>query len=243
MNKTVYRYYLFALALIIGFITAVQFKANLTYQGIITIPKLLDLQNEIQNIEKENNKIRGSLNESTLKLAEYRASIKNTGSAFSTMEQELIKMRNYSNFEKVQGPGIIITLNDSQKEIAEDESVMWYLIHDLDILEIVNELRIAGAEAIAINEERVISTTNIRCGGPTINIDGKRHAVPFVIKAIGDPKMLEASMLAPESYIKLYLEYSGIEVDVQKAEKLIIKGYEGNIKTRYQRKAEGGEAK
>jgi uncharacterized protein YlxW (UPF0749 family) len=238
-----YRYYLFALALILGFITTVQFKSNLTYQGIITIPKLLDLQNEIQNMEKENNKIRESLNENTMKLAEYRSSIENTGSAFSTMEQELVKTRNYSDLEKVQGPGIIITLNDSQEEIGEDESVMWYLIHDLDILEIVNELRSAGAEAIAINEERVISTTSIRCGGPTINIDGKRHAVPFIVKAIGDPKKLEASMLAPESYIKLYLEYSGIEVNVQKAEKLIIKGYDSNLKTKFQRKAEGGEAK
>lgn len=243
MNKTVYRNYLFVLALILGFITTVQFKSNLTYQGIITIPKLLDLQHEIQNMEKENDKIRESLNESTMKLAEYRSSIENTGSAFSTMEQELIRTRNYSDLEKVQGPGIIITLNDSQREIGEDESVMWYLIHDLDILEIVNELRSAGAEAIAINEERVISTTSIRCGGPTINIDGKRHAVPFIVKAIGDPKKLEASMLAPESYIKLYLEYSGIEVNVQKAEKLIIKGYDSNIKAKYQRKAEGGEAK
>lgn len=243
MNKTVYKYYLFALALIIGFLTMVQFKSNVTYQGIITIPKLLDLQNEIRNMEKENNKIRESLNDDAIKLAEYRASIEKTGSAFSTMEQELQRMRNYSDFEKVQGPGIIITLNDSQKEIGEDESVMWYLIHDLDILEIVNELRIAGAEAISINEERVVATTNIRCGGPTINIDGKRHAVPFIIKAIGDPKKLEASMLAPDSYIKLYLEYSGIEVDVQKVEKVIIKGYDGDIKTKFQRKAEGGEAK
>lgn len=243
MNKNVYRFYLFALAIIIGFITTVQFKSNLTYQGIITIPKLLDLQNEIESIKKENNLIRQSLNESTIRLAEYRSSVETTGSAFSTMEQELIKMRNYSEYQKVQGPGIIISLNDSQEEIGEDDSVMWYLIHDLDILEIVNELRSAGAEAIAINEERVISTTSIRCGGPTINIDGKRHAAPFVIKAIGDPKRLEASMLAPESYIKLYLEYSGIQVNVQKAEKLIIKGHDESVKTKYMRKAEGGEAK
>jgi len=243
MDKNVYKRYLFILALIIGFLTTIQFKTNLTYQGIITIPKLLDLQNEISSIEKENNMIRQSLNESAIKLAEYRSSIYNTGSAFSTMEQELIKVRSISDYVKVQGPGIIITLNDSKWELNEGESVMWYLIHDIDILEIVNELRIAGAEAISINDERVTATTNIRCGGPTINIDGKRHTVPFVIKAIGDPKKLEASMLAPESYIKLYLEISGIEADVQKAENIIIKGYDGPVKTKYQRKAEGGEAK
>ncbi|MGE5632995.1 MAG: DUF881 domain-containing protein [Caulobacteraceae bacterium] len=242
MNKTVLRYYLFALAVIIGFITTVQFKTNVTYQGIITIPKLLDLQNELNNVEKENKKLNESISEDIAQLAEYKTSIENTGSVYSNMQDELAKMQNYSDYEKVQGPGVIITLNDSQQEIAEDQNVLWYLIHDIDILEIVNELRIAGAEAISINEERVTATTNIRCGGPTINIDGKRHAVPFVIKAIGDPKTLEASLLAPESYIDI-MEYSGIMVDVQKAEKIIIKGYDGENKLKYQRKAEGGEAK
>jgi uncharacterized protein YlxW (UPF0749 family) len=143
----------------------------------------------------------------------------------------------------VKGPGIIMTLNDSKQEVSEGEDIAWYLIHDIDILEIVNELRIAGAEAISINGERVTSTTSIRCGGPTINIDGKRHAVPFVIEAIGDPKVLEASAIAPESYIELYMEFSGIEVEIQKVENLTIDGYKGVNKTRHLRKSEGGEAK
>ncbi|MHB1392288.1 MAG: DUF881 domain-containing protein [Clostridia bacterium] len=243
MNRKVFIYYLFALAVIIGFITTVQFKANTTYQGIVTIPKLLDLQNEIKNVEVENKQFNESISEQAERLAEYKAGVESTGSIFGLMQNELERIRNYSDYEKVQGPGIIITLNDSQQEIAEGEDVAWYLIHDIDILEIVNELRMAGAEAIAINDERVTSSTSIRCGGPTINIDGKRHAVPFVIKAIGDPKALEASALAPESYIDLYMSYSGIQVEIQKVEKLIIKGYEGRNKLRYQRKTEGGEAK
>ncbi len=243
MNRKIFVYYLFALAVIIGFITTVQFKANITYQGIVTIPKLLDLQNEIKNVEAENKQLNESISEQAQKLAEYKTGVESTGSIFGIMQNELERIRNYSNYEKVEGTGVIITLNDSQQEIAEGEDIAWYLIHDIDILEIVNELRMAGAEAIAINDERVTASTSIRCGGPTINIDGKRHAVPFVIKAIGDPKTLEASALAPESYIELYMSYSGIQVEIQKVEKLIIKGYEGRNKLRYQRKAEGGEAK
>lgn len=243
MNRKVFVYYLFALAVIVGFITSVQLKSDDTYQGIVTIPKLLDLQNEIKNMEMENKQLNESISEQAIKLAEYKSSVDSTGSAYGIMQNELEKLRNYSDYEKVEGPGIIITMNDSQQEIAEGEDVAWYLIHDIDVLEVVNDLRIAGAEAIAINDERVTATTSIRCGGPTINIDGKRHAVPFVIKAIGDPKTLEASVLAPESYIELYMSYSGIEVEVQEVEKLIIKGYEGRNKLRYQRKAEGGEAK
>ena len=243
MDRKMYRYYLFILAALIGFITTVQFKSNVTYQGIVTIPKILDLQNEIKNVEVENKKLNDSISEQALRLAEYRTSVEKTGSAFGIMQDELSKVRNYSDYSKVQGPGIIMTLNDSQQEVAEGEDIAWYLIHDIDILEIVNELRMAGAEAISINGERVTSTTSIRCGGPTIMIDGKRHAVPFVIQAIGDPKALEASALAPESYIELYMAYSGIQVEIQKVEKLIISGYYGKNKLSYQRKTEGGEAK
>lgn len=243
MNRKIHVYYLFILAAIIGFITIVQFKSNITYQGIVTIPKLLDLQNEINNVEAENKQLNESISEQALKLALYKAGVESTGSAFGTMQNELGKARTHANYNRVQGPGIIITLNDSEQEVAEGEDVAWYLIHDIDVLEIVNELRTAGAEAISINGERVTATTSIRCGGPTINIDGKRHAVPFVIKAIGDPKTLEASALAPESYIELYMGYSGIQVEIQKVEKLVIDGYKGRNKLLYQRKAEGGEAK
>jgi len=243
MNRKAYVYYLFVLAAIIGFITSVQLKSNITYQGIVTIPKLLELQNEIKNFEAENKQLTDSIGEQALKLTEYKAGVESTGSAFGNMKNELVKMTNYSNYASVHGPGIIITLNDSQQEIAEGEDIAWYLIHDIDILEIVNELRTAGAEAISINGERVTATTSIRCGGPTINIDGKRHAVPFVIKAIGDPKALEASAIAPESYIELYMSYSGIQVKIQRVERLTINGYDGKYKVRYQRKTEGGGAK
>lgn len=242
MNRKVYIYYLFIMAMIIGFITSVQLKSNITYQGIVTIPKLLDLQNEIHNVEVENKQLKDSIREEAMRLSEYKASVENTGSAFGIMQNELEKAMNYSNYYRVQGPGIIMTMNDSQQEIAEGEDIAWYLIHDIDILEIVNELKMAGAEAISINGERVTPTTSIRCGGPIINIDGKRHTVPFIIKAIGDPKALEASALAPESYIELYMEYTGIQVEIQKVEKLIIDGYDGRSKLKYLRKTEGGEA-
>ncbi len=243
MNRKAYRYYLFILAAIVGFITAVQLKSNITYQGIITIPKLLDLQNEIRNVESENKQLNDSIREQAMRLAGYKAEVEDTGSAFGVMRNELEKARDYSNYSAVQGPGIIMTLNDSQQEVTEGGDIAWYLIHDLDILEIINELKIAGAEAISINDERVTSTTGIRCGGPTINIDGKRHTVPFVIKAIGDPKVLEASALAPESYIELYMEYTGIQVDIKKAENLTISGYSGRSKLVHQRKTEDGGEK
>jgi len=63
-----------------------------------------------------------------------------------------------------------------------------------DLLKLVNELNAAGAEAIAINDERIIATTEIRNAGNYIVINTNRYSAPFEIKAIGNPDTLEAAL-------------------------------------------------
>lgn len=235
-------YYLLAIAIFFGFLITIQLKSNITSQGIVTIQRLLDMEKDVENVEIEIKNLQKSFVEAKEKLNEYEINLSESGSIYSSMVDELNKMRNYAGLEKVEGPGIIITLNDSVENLENVENPELYLIHDIDVLEIVNELRAAGAEAISINNERVIGTTNIRCGGPTINIDGRRHATPFIIKAIGDPKVLEASALAPDSYID-WMEYNGISVEVGKVEHLTINGYKNELKIHYQKSNEDGGEK
>jgi uncharacterized protein YlxW (UPF0749 family) len=67
----------------------------------------------------------------------------------------------------------------------------YFIVHDSDMLHVINELRGAGAEAIAINGTRIMATSRISCGGPTINVGkSERFTPPFVIHAIGDPDAL-----------------------------------------------------
>ncbi len=242
MNKSWIKYYLFLIAVLMGFMLSMQFKTNRTHEGIVTIPKLLEMQNEINKLKNELKQLSEASDEVIRKYAEYKVSIEETGSIVKSMESELVKIRNYSAYAKVEGPGIIITMNDSDWKLQEGESSDLYVIHDIDVLEVINELKAAGAEAITINDERITGLSNIRCGGPTINIDGKRHAVPFVIKAIGDPKKLEATILAPDSYVDL-MEYSGIRVEIAKVEKVTMEGYDIRKDFKYAKKAESGEAK
>lgn len=58
----------------------------------------------------------------------------------------------------------------------------------------LNELKISGAQAIAINGQRVLASSYIRCNGPVITIDGTQHPAPFVIEAVGDSDTLMASL-------------------------------------------------
>ncbi len=242
MKKASFNIYLLISALLFGFAITIVFKANLSFEGIVTIQKLVEMEKEIKNSTIENNNLVKSNLEVLERVKEYENGRENTGSVLNPMKKELKGMQMIAGLKPTSGPGIIIVLNDSDQEAGVNDNLDWFLIHDIDVLEVVNELRASGAEEISINDERVMPNTSIRCGGPTILIDGKRHATPYVIKAIGDPKALEASVLAPDSYIDL-LEYNGIRVSVQKVEKLVINPYIGPDKQKYLKMVEDGETK
>ena len=74
------------------------------------------------------------------------------------------------------------------------------MVHDSDILLILNDLFAAGAEAVSLNGHRIVSTSAVSCGGYIVHVNGIPEAKPFRIQAIGDPATLSAAMLSPNSY-------------------------------------------
>ena len=83
----------------------------------------------------------------------------------SAVAEELQKLRILSGLTSLSGPGIVLTLDDSKLKGNEDAPADMYLIHYEDLLLVVNELFAAGAEAVSINGQRIITTSEIRCAG------------------------------------------------------------------------------
>ena len=110
----------------------------------------------------------------------------------------------------VHGEGIIINIKDGND-----------LIHQEDIVILLDELKNAGAEAISVNEQRIISNTYVYCDGSVILIDGVKIGNPFVIKAIGDSETIYGAITRNKGYVAT-LTKDGIQVDVQKSEELEI---------------------
>ena len=133
---------------------------------------------------------------------------------------------------EVTGPGIIITLADSEIDSTSVLNSSDLLIHDIDLLKVVNELKNAGAEAISINNQRVILTTPIICGGNIININGEKIGSPFEIKAIGSPEAL-ANLSRPGGWLSK-LEERGIKVSTpKKSNSITIPKYSGVLNFKY----------
>ena len=146
--------------------------------------------------------------------------------------QEQIKVGNkILGLSEVKGPGVTITVKDSDVEATNLVDSSKYLVHDKDILDIVNELKNAGAEAISINNERIVPTTFIICGGNVININEEKIGSPFVIKAIGLPETL-ANLSRPDGTLARLKERK-IKVELQKNNDITIPKYTGVFNFKY----------
>jgi len=136
------------------------------------------------------------------------------------LQASWLKARILAGLTDVTGPGIQITLLDA-KEISGSESAT--IIHDQDVLYVVDTLRALGAYAISINGERIVSTSMIICNGPSIKINRKFCPIPIVITAVGDPDTLSA-YLEGDSYL-LRREADGIRVIVDRPETVVVPAY------------------
>ena len=115
---------------------------------------------------------------------------------------------------------------------STDQNSSNSLVHNLDLVDVVNELFNAGAEAISINDQRIVSTTSIICNGNIVRINNEKISVPFVIKAIGSPDALYDTMMRPDGYLDLMQDYK-IKLTVEKKDDITVPKYSGTIKNDY----------
>ncbi len=166
-------------------------------------------------------------------LEELRQQASNSDETSKNLSSELEKYNALLGLTDVEGPGIIITLNDGDSSLLKGSATN-YIVHDGDLLEIVNELKNAGAEAISINGQRIISKTGIECVGNVITVNGEKVGAPFVIKSIGLTSKLYGAIARPMGYAEL-LENYGVQVKIEQVDKNIIKipKYDGIYKFDY----------
>jgi uncharacterized protein YlxW (UPF0749 family) len=114
-----------------------------------------------------------------------------------TLDQVLTETKVLAGTAPAHGPGVVVTLRDSPKvDPAETrpDVISTYMVHDTDIRAVVNELFAAGAEAVSVNDQRLIATSSIRCVGPVVLVNSVQVAPPYVVKAIGKPDVLEKAL-------------------------------------------------
>ncbi len=189
--------------------------------------ELNNLRSEVLKYKERYESKYSELEEAERKLEEERTNSTQNNSQLTELETEIKEGNKLIGLTEVTGDGVVITLSDSKIDVSQVLEPSALIVHDLDILSVVNELINAGAEAISINDQRIIFDTGITCGGNIIDINGNKVGAPFVIKAIGLPEQL-AAIERPGGYLD-NLEARSIEVDFQKSDNVTIGKYTGVI--------------
>ncbi len=166
------------------------------------------------------------LEETNAKLQEYKQKREANEEASELLNRELAQAKAIVGLTDVRGNGVIITY-------TEDTTTESGKIRDSDLIELVNELKLAGAEAISINDQRITNMSNIINvdidGKKFILIDKKRVTSPYTIKAIGDPKYLESALTTKT--IGFVTRHDN--ATLQRENNITINKYNGDIKVRY----------
>ena len=202
---------------LIGFMVAVQFRTAQDAKGSLSQQRIEEISDRLLQTEHE----RDELSEELHKMQTAAASTDNQ------QDKDLLRYR--AALVPLEGEGVIVRMDDSTKPAKAGENPNLYVIHDDDLLRVVNELRAAGAEAIAINGQRLTGTSEIRCAGPTLSVNNVRSSAPFEIRAIGDKKSLE-NALRMRGGVAETLGVWGIQLDIKASNDVYIPPYRGSIR-------------
>lgn len=227
-----------AMCFILTFMVAIQFRTiKISESDITRLKNENELRDEINQWKDMYEIASNKIDELNIKVEEYRNAASKTSTATELINKELRDVSIIAGLTKVKGKGIEIILDDTEainKVVEEigyfDPNV--YIIHDTDLLTVINELRAAGAEAISINGQRVIANTEIRCVGPVVSVNTARITAPFKILAIGGPDHL-ASALSLRNGIVDNLRASKIDVRINKLDEVVIPKYDKVIENKY----------
>lgn len=186
-----------------------------------------ELSTELANWKTRYDEVNGQYEETLNMIEEYKNNSESNEQTSNLMDSELEQINMSLGKTDVEGEGIIININETNSEEVEK-------ITSDDLLLIVNALKLAGAEAISINDERIINMSDIVYidAAGVIRVNGERILAPYSIKAIGDSSYLESSLTGNGGVVD-DMKKKGQDVSIQKENNVRISKYNGDIDTKY----------
>ncbi len=213
-----------------------------TVQNNISIsnPNYADnnLRDEVLKTKEKYDNAFAQLEKVNKELESYRSKASENDGTVAEKEEQLKKDNAILGLNEVTGSGVVITLRDNQNasvsSMKAGDDISNYLVHEIDLLKIINELKNAGAIAISINGQRIIPTTSINCAGNITRVNGEIVGTPFVIKAVGGSfETLER----PGGYIDWLRDDYGIDISVKIQNNVTVEKYNGVINYKYAQEA------
>lgn len=229
----------------LGLFAVLQYKTQKSQGFPVYSQQTTELIKIMKDLEQERNKLRAELSKTREQLEEFEAAAGNQEASLKVMKKQLEEIRMGSGYAPVQGPGLTIQLSDSFRGPKPNEDPYYYTVHDVDLQAVINELWASGAEAISINEQRIVTNTSIRCAGPTILVNTERLVPPYIVKAIGPTTTMESSLRMPGGFMDSMSPnvVNGVDVKINREENIVVPAFNGTYIFRYAKLASNNPSK
>ena len=224
---------LFLLCGILGAMLALSVRTQQVVQHTVAVTSADILQKQLDDQQR-------TIKAQQVQIAKYENGALSHSAETQALSADLKSYKFQAGLTTVQGPGVIVTLNDSKNPYPSGLNGLPAaagpppnIIHDGDIDQVVNELKAAGAEAISVNDQRLVATSPIRCAGPTVFINNVAQTPPYSIKAIGEPRTLETALNIPGGISTLLKGFDAAMFSVRPAKHIVVPAYSGVTSPKY----------
>lgn len=192
-----------------------------------------ELRAELASWKEKYDEIYERYIEVTTKLSEYKNERESDEKTAELLQTELAQLNQFLGKTNLEGEGITIEIIDNYSDDSSDD-VLIKKVTEENLLIIVNDLFAAGAEAISINDNRIIAMSDIFSIGSEgfLQVNGERIVSPYSIKVIGDSEYLSNSVIGKGTELS-QLQELGHTVNVTKSRRITINKYNGTISTNY----------
>jgi uncharacterized protein YlxW (UPF0749 family) len=199
------------------------------------------LAGQVAELEQEQKELRAQIAVADAQVLEFQGASTTSSSALAEVNRSLEEARLAVGLAGLRGPGVVIEIADSKRVVAAGENPANYIVLVDDLRDIVAALWASGAEAIAINGERLVASSSIYGVGASVLVNTAFLSPPFRIEAIGSEGLLDrfTTNAAFRGRVGQRIEAFGLEFAGQPADSLDLPAFVGNTRFRWAVPTEG----
>ena len=220
-------------AVLFGLLVSVQWRTQ-AERNELTVRYNTPLLDAAKTLQNEQNSLKVTLAELRAELDQIQTSASTQSDAAKDLQARIDGLKTVAGLNERSGDGVEIVLDDARGAAAAKD-VEKSICHNTDLTDIVNQAWRGGAEAIAINDERIVGSSSIYCVGSTIMVNGTLMSPPFKVLVIGPQNELLATYDDPTQLrdIKQRRDIYGLGFRVSRATGLHLPPYRGALNVRF----------
>jgi uncharacterized protein YlxW (UPF0749 family) len=185
-------------------------------------------------LQREQDDLKKELAELRARLDEIQRNASTQSGAAQELQTRIDELKTSAGLTPVSGDGVVIQLDDARNVTVSSREVDKSICHATDLTDIINTAWKGGADALAVNDERIVSSSSVYCVGSTIMVNGRLMSPPFSIAAIGPQNALLGAFDDPSQLqdIKQRRDVYGLGFRVTRVNAIHVAAYSGALNVR-----------